>query len=90
MPTGVAMSDGDTASLASGFPHATSQQLLQQRHKIGYDLGGHGGYQAIMRWPKGVLSWGQRVAQGWADGGGLSLVMHTAQATVTCEDRYTS
>ncbi len=48
-PTGGTMTDGGTLNLESGFPAKTIQQLLQKRHKIGYDLGGYGGYQAIMR-----------------------------------------
>ena len=53
-PTGGTMTDGGTLNLESGFPSKTIQQLLQKRHKIGYDLGGYGGYQAIMRAPNGV------------------------------------
>ena len=53
-PTGGTMTDGGTLNLESGFPPKTVQQLLQKRHKIGYDLGGYGGYQAIMRAPNGV------------------------------------
>ncbi|MBK7685634.1 MAG: gamma-glutamyltransferase [Rhodocyclaceae bacterium] len=53
-PTGGTMTDGGTLNLESGFPAKTIQQLLQKRHKIGYDLGGYGGYQAIKRAPNGV------------------------------------
>lgn len=53
-PTGGIMTDGGTVNLESGFPAATVQQLLKMRHKLGYDLGGYGGYQAIMRLPSGV------------------------------------
>lgn len=53
-PTGGVMTDGGTVNLESGFPAATVQQLLKLRHKLGYDLGAYGGYQAIMRLPSGV------------------------------------
>ena len=35
--------------LESGFNYETIRQLLQMGHKVGYGLGGYGGYQAI-RW----------------------------------------
>ncbi|HEY9101541.1 gamma-glutamyltransferase [Chitinimonas sp.] len=53
-PTGGTMTDGGMVSLETGYPYATIQQLLQKRHKITYDLGGYGGYQAIMRLPNGA------------------------------------
>ncbi|WP_269533445.1 gamma-glutamyltransferase [Chitinimonas sp. BJYL2] len=53
-PTGGTVSDGGTVSLETGFPYRSIQQLLQKRHKISYDLGGYGGYQAIMRLPNGA------------------------------------
>ncbi|MEH6461904.1 gamma-glutamyltransferase [Chitinimonas sp. JJ19] len=53
-PTGGSMTDGGAVSLETGFPYSTIQQLLQKRHKLGYDLGGYGGYQAIMRLPNGA------------------------------------
>ncbi|QNM97934.1 gamma-glutamyltransferase [Chitinimonas koreensis] len=52
-PTGGTMRDGGTVNLETGFPYATVQALLQKRHRIGYDLGAYGGYQAIMRLPDG-------------------------------------
>ena len=51
-PTGDA-TDRATGSgeilLESGFDYETIRQLLQMGHKVGYGLGGYGGYQAI-RW----------------------------------------
>ncbi len=48
-PTGErAMLDGGTVQLESGFSYETIRELLKMGHKVGYDLGGYGGYQAIM------------------------------------------
>lgn len=47
-PTGEVMKDGGTVCLESGFPYGTIRELMKKGHKIGYDLGGYGGYQAIM------------------------------------------
>lgn len=49
-PTGAAtMVDGGTLQLESGFAAETVRELMKRGHRIGYDLGGYGGYQAIMR-----------------------------------------
>ena len=49
-PTGAAtMVDGGTLQLESGFSAETVRELMKRGHRIGYDLGGYGGYQAIMR-----------------------------------------
>lgn len=53
-PTGGVLTNGGTVNLETGFPYATIQALLQKRHTIGYDLGGYGGYQAIMRLSNGA------------------------------------
>ncbi|SFZ79438.1 gamma-glutamyltransferase [Chitinimonas taiwanensis] len=53
-PTGGTLLDGGTVALETGFPYRTIQQLLQMRHTVKYDLGGYGGYQAIMRLPNGT------------------------------------
>jgi gamma-glutamyltranspeptidase/glutathione hydrolase len=53
-PTGGTMNDGGTVYLESGIPYASIQKLLHKQHQIAYDLGGYGGYQAIMRLPGGV------------------------------------
>jgi gamma-glutamyltranspeptidase/glutathione hydrolase len=47
-PTGEKMTDGGTLVLESGFNYEVIRELLKKGHKISYDLGGYGGYQAIM------------------------------------------
>jgi gamma-glutamyltranspeptidase/glutathione hydrolase len=47
-PTGEKMTDGGTLYLESGIPYESVRELLKKGHQIGYDLGGYGGYQAIM------------------------------------------
>jgi len=47
-PTGEIMQDGGYISLESGFSDKTRQGLLEKGHKLKYDKGGFGGYQAIM------------------------------------------
>ncbi len=47
-PTGEQMTDGGTLLLESGFRWEVIQRLLGMGHKIQWDLGGYGGYQAIM------------------------------------------
>jgi gamma-glutamyltranspeptidase/glutathione hydrolase len=47
-PTGERMTDGGTVSLESGFPAETVRELMKMGHRIGNDVGGYGGYQAIM------------------------------------------
>ncbi|MDX9695209.1 MAG: gamma-glutamyltransferase [Bacteroidales bacterium] len=47
-PTGEKMTDGGTLVLESGFDYEVIRELLKKGHKISYDLGGYGGYQAIM------------------------------------------
>ncbi len=48
-PTGEAMTDGGSILLENGFSWETIQDLLRRGHKVEWDLGGYGGYQAIMR-----------------------------------------
>jgi len=50
-PTGEQMTDGGEVNLESGFPADTMQQLLIKGHRIGWNHGGYGGYQAIARDP---------------------------------------
>ena len=50
-PTGEMMSDGGEVSLEAGYPADTLQQLLIKGHRIGWNHGGYGGYQAIARDP---------------------------------------
>ncbi len=47
-PTGQAMTDGGILLLESGFRSDVIQKLMSMGHKIQWDLGGFGGYQAIM------------------------------------------
>ncbi len=47
-PTGEKMTDGGTLYIESGIPYETIRELMKKGHKIGFDLGGYGGYQAIM------------------------------------------
>jgi gamma-glutamyltranspeptidase/glutathione hydrolase len=50
-PTDEVMSDGGTVNLESGYRTEVIQQLMRMGHKIQWDLGGYGGYQAIL-WDK--------------------------------------
>jgi gamma-glutamyltranspeptidase/glutathione hydrolase len=47
-PTGTPTGAGQIL-LESGYDYETIRQLMQMGHKVGYGLGGYGGYQAI-RW----------------------------------------
>lgn len=47
-PTGQIMTDGGILNLESGFRWEEIQKLLSKGHKIQWNLGGYGGYQAIM------------------------------------------
>ena len=47
-PTGTKMEDGGTVSLESGFDYEAIRQLVKRGHKVGYNVGSHGGYQGIM------------------------------------------
>jgi gamma-glutamyltranspeptidase/glutathione hydrolase len=47
-PTGQAMTDGGIMHLESGFRPDVIQRLMAMGHRIQWDLGGYGGYQAIM------------------------------------------
>jgi gamma-glutamyltranspeptidase/glutathione hydrolase len=48
-PTGQQMTDGGILLLESGFRTEVLQKLMSMGHTIQWDLGGYGGYQAIMR-----------------------------------------
>jgi len=48
-PTGSRMNDGGVVYLENGFPPETRRDLTLRGHKLGNDVGGFGGYQAI-RW----------------------------------------
>jgi gamma-glutamyltranspeptidase / glutathione hydrolase len=47
-PTGQNMTDGGILMLESGFRTEVIQSLMRMGHTIQWDLGGYGGYQAIM------------------------------------------
>lgn len=47
-PTGQQMTDGGILLLENGFRWEVVQKLLSMGHTIQWDLGGYGGYQAIM------------------------------------------
>lgn len=47
-PTGEKMTDGGTVFLESGITWENIRSLMDMGHKIQWDLGGYGGYQAIM------------------------------------------
>jgi len=47
-PTGEKMTDGGEVSLEEGFSWETIRGLLQKGHRVGFDLGNYGGYQAIL------------------------------------------
>jgi gamma-glutamyltranspeptidase / glutathione hydrolase len=46
-PTGEKMTDGGVLTIETGFAWETIRELMQKGHKIQYDMGGFGGYQAI-------------------------------------------
>jgi gamma-glutamyltranspeptidase / glutathione hydrolase len=47
-PTDEIMTDGGEIMLETGIPYETIRTLMDKGHKVRYDLGGYGGYQAIM------------------------------------------
>ncbi len=47
-PTGERMTNGGVVLLEEGFGWEIVRQLLQKGHRVQWDLGGYGGYQAIM------------------------------------------
>ena len=47
-PTGGNMFDGGEVALEDGFNYKEIRKLMKKGHKIIYDLGSYGGYQAIM------------------------------------------
>ena len=48
-PTGERMTDGGHVNLESGVPYESARALMNMGHEVRLDLGGYGGYQAIMR-----------------------------------------
>jgi len=47
-PTGEKMTDGGILYLESGFDYEVIRELSKIGHKVGYNIGGYGGYQAIL------------------------------------------
>lgn len=47
-PTGETMTDGGTVNLETGFEWETVRELVNMGHRIQWNVGGFGGYQAIM------------------------------------------
>jgi len=48
-PTGEKMTDGGFVNLESGVPYESARALMNMGHDVRLDLGGYGGYQAILR-----------------------------------------
>lgn len=48
-PTGEEMTDGGILLLETGFHYAVIRELIGKGHTIQFDVGGYGGYQAIMK-----------------------------------------
>ena len=42
------MTDGGIIYLESGIPYESIRELVRRGHRIEFDLGGYGGYQAIL------------------------------------------
>ena len=42
------MEDSGYVTLESGYSYETIRDLMRKGHKVGFGLGGYGGYQAIM------------------------------------------
>jgi gamma-glutamyltranspeptidase/glutathione hydrolase len=57
-PTGEKMTDGGVVSLETGFSYETIRELMSKGHKIGYEKGPYGGYQAIMYDSKNKVYYG--------------------------------
>jgi gamma-glutamyltranspeptidase/glutathione hydrolase len=47
-PTGEQMTDGGTVYLETGMPYETIRELVKRGHRIGWNVGSFGGYQAIL------------------------------------------
>ena len=47
-PTGERMIDGGQVALESGFSYEAIRELMRRGHEVIFDLGGYGGYQAIL------------------------------------------
>ncbi len=47
-PTGEKMTDGGEVCLETGFDYEVIRELIKMGHKVRFDVGNYGGYQAIM------------------------------------------
>jgi gamma-glutamyltranspeptidase/glutathione hydrolase len=47
-PTGQVMTDGGTLYLETGVDYEVIRELAKKRHRVQFNIGGYGGYQAIM------------------------------------------
>jgi gamma-glutamyltranspeptidase/glutathione hydrolase len=47
-PTGEIMTDGGRVSLETGFDYETIRKLRRMGHRVGFEVGPYGGYQAIL------------------------------------------
>lgn len=57
-PTGEVMTDGGEVCLEAGFDYEIIRELLKMGHKIRFDVGSYGGYQAIMYDPINKVYYG--------------------------------
>ncbi|MEP6709210.1 MAG: gamma-glutamyltransferase [Verrucomicrobiota bacterium] len=57
-PTGEKMTDGGYVEFESGVPYESARELIKMGHNVRYDVGGYGGYQAIMREEKQGVYYG--------------------------------
>ena len=57
-PTGEVMTDGGVVSLETGFDYEVIRELVKMGHKINFDVGSYGGYQAIMWDPVNKVYYG--------------------------------
>jgi len=51
-PTGERMTDGGLLALESGFDYEVVRAMVGKGHRVGWDVGNYGGYQAILRDPE--------------------------------------
>ncbi len=57
-PTGEKMNDGGILCLETGFSYEVIRELMQRGHKISFDVGNYGGYQAIKYDPVNKVFYG--------------------------------
>ena len=62
-PTGQRMNDGGTLSLETGFDYEVVRELLGRGHRISFNHGSYGGYQAIMYDSKNDVYYGASEAR---------------------------